>query len=31
MLIATLVPVLGFLIFYRTFLKGAGLGGALKG
>jgi len=31
MLIATLVPVLGFLVFYRTFLKGAGLGGALKG
>ena len=31
MLIATLVPLLGFLIFHRTFLRGAGLGGALKG
>jgi multiple sugar transport system permease protein len=31
MLIATLVPILGFLIFQRTFLRGAGLGGALKG
>ena len=31
MLIATLVPILGFLIFQRTFFRGAGLGGALKG
>jgi len=31
MLIAALVPLLGFLIFHRTFLRGTGLGGALKG
>jgi multiple sugar transport system permease protein len=31
MLIAALVPILGFLIFQRTFLRGSGLGGALKG
>jgi multiple sugar transport system permease protein len=31
MLIATIVPLVGFLIFHRTFLRGAGLGGALKG
>jgi len=31
MLIAALVPILAFLIFQRTFLRGAGLGGALKG
>jgi len=31
MLIATLVPIIGFLIFQRTFLRGTGLGGALKG
>jgi multiple sugar transport system permease protein len=31
MLIASLVPLLGFLIFQRTFLRGTGLGGALKG
>ena len=31
MLIAALVPLLGFLIFQRTFLRGSGLGGALKG
>jgi multiple sugar transport system permease protein len=31
MLIASLVPILGFLIFQRTFLRGTGLGGALKG
>jgi multiple sugar transport system permease protein len=31
MLIAALVPILGFLIFQRTFLRGQGLGGALKG
>jgi multiple sugar transport system permease protein len=31
MLIATLVPILGFLIFQRSFLRGSGLGGALKG
>ena len=24
-------PLLGFLIFQRTFLRGTGLGGALKG
>jgi multiple sugar transport system permease protein len=29
--IATLVPILGFLIFQRSFLRGSGLGGALKG
>jgi multiple sugar transport system permease protein len=31
MLIAALVPILGFLVFQRTFLRGSGLGGALKG
>ena len=31
MLIAALVPILGFLILQRTFLRGSGLGGALKG
>ena len=31
MLIASLVPLLGFLIFQRTFLRGTGFGGALKG
>jgi multiple sugar transport system permease protein len=31
MLIAALVPLLGFLIFHRTFLRGTGFGGALKG
>ena len=31
MLIAALVPILGFLIFQRTFLRGSGFGGALKG
>jgi multiple sugar transport system permease protein len=31
MLIAALVPIVAFLIFQRTFLRGTGLGGALKG
>jgi multiple sugar transport system permease protein len=31
MLIASLVPILSFLIFQRSFLRGSGLGGALKG
>jgi multiple sugar transport system permease protein len=31
MLIASLVPLIGFLIFQRTFLRGTGFGGALKG
>jgi multiple sugar transport system permease protein len=31
MLIAALVPIVGFLIFQRSFLRGSGLGGALKG
>jgi multiple sugar transport system permease protein len=31
MLIACLVPIIGFLIFQRSFLRGSGLGGALKG
>ena len=31
MLIAAIVPLLGFLIFQRTFLRGTGFGGALKG
>jgi multiple sugar transport system permease protein len=31
MLIASLVPIAGFLIFQRSFLRGSGLGGALKG
>ena len=29
--ISTVIPVLVFLIFQRTFLRGAGLGGAVKG
>ncbi|MDT4936436.1 MAG: multiple sugar transport system permease protein [Pseudonocardiales bacterium] len=29
--IATLVPIIGFLFFQRSFLRGNGLGGALKG
>jgi len=31
MLVACLVPIVGFLIFQRSFLRGTGLGGALKG
>jgi multiple sugar transport system permease protein len=31
LVIATLVPIAGFLIFQRTFLRGSGLGGAIKG
>ena len=31
MLIACLVPIAGFLIFQRSFLRGSGLSGALKG
>jgi multiple sugar transport system permease protein len=31
LLIATAVPVIAFLLFQRTFLRGSGLGGALKG
>ena len=31
MLIACLVPIAGFLIFQRSFLRGSGLGGAIKG
>jgi multiple sugar transport system permease protein len=31
MFIACLVPIAGFLIFQRSFLRGTGLGGALKG
>jgi multiple sugar transport system permease protein len=31
MLIAALVPILGFLFFQRSFLRGQGFGGALKG
>ena len=31
MLIACLVPIAGFLVFQRLFLRGSGLGGALKG
>ncbi len=31
MLIACAVPIVGFLIFQRSFLRGTGLGGALKG
>jgi multiple sugar transport system permease protein len=31
MLIAALVPIVGFLIFQRSFLRGSGFGGALKG
>ena len=29
--IASLVPIAGFLIFQRSFLRGSGLGGAIKG
>jgi multiple sugar transport system permease protein len=29
--IASLVPIMGFLIFQRSFLRGGGLGGAIKG
>ena len=29
--IASLVPIIGFLIFQRSFLSGTGLGGAIKG
>jgi multiple sugar transport system permease protein len=31
LLIASLVPIVGFLIFQRSFLRGSGLGGAIKG
>jgi multiple sugar transport system permease protein len=31
MFIACLVPIFGFLVFQRSFLRGSGLGGALKG
>jgi multiple sugar transport system permease protein len=31
LLIASLVPIIGFLIFQRSFLRGSGLGGAIKG
>ena len=31
MFIACLVPIVGFLIFQRSFLGGTGLGGAIKG
>ena len=31
MFIACLVPIVGFLIFQRSFLRGPGLGGAIKG
>jgi multiple sugar transport system permease protein len=31
MFIACLVPIIGFLIFQRSFLRGTGLGGAIKG
>ncbi|MDX6422975.1 MAG: multiple sugar transport system permease protein [Gaiellaceae bacterium] len=31
MFIACLVPIIGFLIFQRSFLRGSGMGGALKG
>jgi multiple sugar transport system permease protein len=29
--IASLVPIIGFLFFQRSFLRGTGLGGAIKG
>ena len=29
--IATLIPIAMFLVFQRMFLRGAGLGGAVKG
>jgi multiple sugar transport system permease protein len=31
LLIACLVPIAGFLVFQRSFLRGSGLGGAIKG
>jgi multiple sugar transport system permease protein len=31
MFIACLVPIVGFVLFQRSFLRGSGLGGALKG
>jgi ABC-type glycerol-3-phosphate transport system permease component len=31
MFIACLVPIIGFLIFQRSFLRGSGLSGAIKG
>jgi multiple sugar transport system permease protein len=31
MLIACIVPIVGFLVFQRSFLRGSGLGGAIKG
>ena len=31
MLIACLVPIIAFLVFQRSFLRGTGLSGALKG
>jgi multiple sugar transport system permease protein len=31
MFIACLVPFVGFLIFQRSFLRGSGLSGAVKG
>ena len=31
MFISCLVPIIGFLIFQRSFLRGGGLGGAIKG
>jgi multiple sugar transport system permease protein len=31
MFIACLLPIVAFVIFQRTFLRGSGLGGALKG
>ncbi|HKC27984.1 MAG TPA: carbohydrate ABC transporter permease [Jatrophihabitans sp.] len=31
LLIATLVPIAAFVVFQRSFLRGSGLGGALKG
>jgi len=31
LLIASIVPIVGFLIFQRSFLRGSGLGGAIKG
>jgi multiple sugar transport system permease protein len=31
MFIACLVPIFGFLVFQRSFLRGSGLGGAIKG
>ena len=31
MFIACLVPIAGFLVFQRSFLRGTGLGGAIKG